>query len=88
MRKEIKGVNFRVFSQPSLERNYLHAARHQQLKKIRNETIKLHLVVQNEMGNFCMGDEGGYGIADYLPRVPFLPKGPVGPAGKKGTRGR
>ena len=49
MRKEIKGVNFRVFSQPSLERNYLHAARHQQLKKIRNETIKLHLVVQNEM---------------------------------------
>ena len=42
----------------------------------------------NEMGNFCMGDVGGYGIADYLPRVPFLPKGPVGPAGKKGTRGR
>ena len=40
------------------------------------------------MGNFCMGDVGGYGIADYLPRVPFLPKGPVGPAGKKGTRGR
>ena len=40
------------------------------------------------MGNFCMGDEGGYGISDYLPRVPFLPKGPVGPAGKKGTRGR
>ena len=27
-----------------------------------------------EMGNFCMGDVGGYGIADYLPRVPFLPK--------------
>ena len=41
-----------------------------------------------EMGNFCMGDVGGYGIADYLPRVSFLPKGPVGPAGKKGTRGR
>ena len=41
-----------------------------------------------KMGNFCMGDVGGYGIADYLPRVPFLPKGPVGPAGKKGTRGR
>ena len=42
----------------------------------------------SKMGNFCMGDVGGYGIADYLPRVPFLPKGPVGPAGKKGTRGR
>ena len=41
-----------------------------------------------KMGNFCMGYMGGYGIADYLPRVPFLPKGPVGPAGKKGTRGR
>ena len=23
-----------------------------------------------------MGDVGGYGIADYLPRVPFLPKSP------------
>ena len=33
--------------------------------------------LQYEMGNFCMGDVGGYGIADYLPRVPFLPKGPV-----------
>jgi len=43
---------------------------------------------RKEMGNFCMGDVGGYGIADYLPRVPFLPKGPVGPAGKKGIRGR
>ena len=30
----------------------------------------------SKMGNFCMGDVGGYGIADYLPRVPFLPKGP------------
>ena len=42
----------------------------------------------SKMGNFCMGDVGGYGIADFLPRVPFLPRGPVGPAGKKGTRGR
>ena len=52
------------------------------LEKLYNKYYKL------KMGNFCMGDVGGYGIADYLPRVPFLPKGPVGPAGKKGTRGR
>ena len=46
------------------------------------------LEAYSEMGNFCMDDVGGYGIADYLPRVPFLPKGLLGPAGKKGTRGR
>ena len=53
----------------------------------KNPTNKL-VYEDDKMGNFCMGDVGGYGIADYLPRVPFLPKGPVGPAGKKGTRGR
>ena len=35
--------------------------------------------------NFCMGDLGGYGIAELPPAVPFLPAGPTGPLGKKGT---
>ena len=31
-------------------------------------TQKLFFGINNEMGNFCMGDEGGYGIADQPPK--------------------
>ena len=49
MRKEIKGVNFRVFFSAKFGTQLFARCAASAVKKIRNETIKLHLVVQNEM---------------------------------------
>ena len=48
MRKEIKGVNFRVFFSAKFGTQLFARCAASAVKKIRNEIIKLHLV-QNEM---------------------------------------